>query len=304
VEISYASGTCSRSLPLLALLSLRHLRNRYARLVGLRGRTSTFENRFGEGNLDRLPDLAAELVSLNVDVIVSGSTPAALATKNATRTIPIVMITTADPVTMGIVASLARPGANVTGVTFLGQELAAKRLELLKESVPGVTTVAVLSDPNFPETASAVKAMPGMARALGVQLQVHEILDPLGFEKAFTAMKSARAGAGALLVLTSIMFLTHRRRIVDLATRNRLPTMYPLREYMDAGALMFYGVSLPDVYRLGATYVDKILRGAKPADLPVQQYTKFELVINRKTAKAVGLTIPPTLLLRADQIIE
>src|SRR5262249_28360306 len=207
------------------------------------GQNITFENRYGDGSPDRLAELAAELVSLNVDVIVSGSTPAALAAKNATRTIPIVMMTTADPVKMGIVASLARPGANVTGVTFLGQELAAKRLELLKESVPGVTTVAVLSDPAFPETASAVKAMPDTARALGVHLHIEEIRDPKGFEDAFMSIKRARAGA--LLVLTSIMFLTHRRQIADLAARNRLPSMYPLREYLDAGGLMFYGVSLP-----------------------------------------------------------
>ena len=266
------------------------------------GQNVAIEARFAEGKVDRLPDLAAELVRLKVDVLVPGSTPGALAAKKATATIPIVMVMSGDPVASGLIASLARPGGNVTGVSFLGQELNEKRLELLKEAVPGATRVAVLVDPAYPNIGSTLKGMEGAARALGVQLRVLKVHDPSEFEKAFAAMSKERARA--LIVLPDILLWTHRRRIVELAAKSRLPAMYGFREYVDAGGLMFYGALLSDMYRRAATFVDKILKGAKPADLPVEQATRFELVVNLKTAKALGLTIPPSVLIHADQVIQ
>jgi putative ABC transport system substrate-binding protein len=266
------------------------------------GQNITFEYRFAEGNLARLPELAAELVRLKVDVIVPGSTSAALAAKNATKTIPIVMVITGDPVASGLVASLARPSGNVTGVTALGEDLSGKRLEVLREAVPGVSRVAVLTNPAYADTEPFLKGTERAARTSRVQLRMVEVRDPAELEKAFAAM--SREHAGAFVVGTDPFFNTNRRRIVELAAKNRLPAMYGLREYVDDGGLMFYGASLPDMYRHAATYVDKILRGAKPADLPVEQATRFELVINLKTAKALRLAIPPSLLLRADQVID
>lgn len=260
------------------------------------------ETRYADGNPNRLPEFAAELVRSRVDVFLAGSNPGALAAKNATGTIPVVMVTTADPVSGGLVASLARPGGNLTGVTALGQGLSAKRLELLKEAVPGLTRVAVLTNPASPYSAPFVKESTGVARALGVQLQLVEARDPSEFEAAFATM--ANKHAGALTVLTDVTFITHRKRIVELAAMSRLPAVYGEREFVDAGGLMFYGASLADMYRRAAVYVDKILKGAKPADLPVEQPTKFELVINLKAAKALGLRIPQSLLLRADEVIQ
>jgi len=236
---------------------------------------------------------------------VAASTAATLAARQATRTLPIVFAVAADPVTDGLVTSLARPGGNLTGLSLLFPELVGKCLELLKQAVPGVTRVAVLWQPgglgertekNMPQEADVA------ARALGVRLQFVEARGPENFDRAYSDMTRARAGA--LTVLTSAMFVNERRRLVDLAAKNRMPAVYPWREGVDAGGLMSYGPNLADNYRRAAGYVDKILKGAKPADLPVEQPTKFELVINLKTAKALGFTIPPSLLGRADEVIQ
>lgn len=266
------------------------------------GENIAFEYRFAEGQLDRLPALASELVQLKVDVILAGSVPGALAAKNATGTIPIVMVTTGDPVTSRLVASFARPGGNVTGVTALVEALSAKRLELLKEAVPGVARVGVLSTPAYPLGASLHQEVEQASRALGVQLRMLQIGDPRELEDAFATI--SREGAGALLIGPDPMFNTHRRRLVELAAKHQLPAMYGLREFVEVGGLMFYGASLPHMYVHAATFVDKILKGTKPAALPVEQPTKFELVVNLKTAKALGLTIPATLLLRSDEVIN
>ena len=262
----------------------------------------TLEARYAEGKAERLPGLAAELVRFKVDVMVVGSTPGVMAAKNATGTIPIIMVTTGDPVASGLVATLARPGGNITGVTALGQELAGKRLEVVKETVPKLSRVAVLSNPVNPDSGLSLKGMEVAAQALAVQLRVHEVSDPDEFEKAFEAI--TREGATALMVLPDPMFVSQRRAIVALSAKRRLPAMYAHTEFVDAGGLMFYGASLADMWRRAATYVDKILKGAKPADLPVEQPTKFELIINLKTAKQIGLAIPPNVLARADRVIR
>ena len=267
------------------------------------GKTIVIEYRWAEGRSDRLPDLAAELVRLKVDVILAGSTAVAVAAKNATGTIPIVMATGGDPVGLGLVASLARPGGNVTGLSFgVGADTVGKGLELLKETVPKVRRVAVLSNPANPSQALAIKNVSVAARAVGVQLQLLEARDPNEFDNAFAAM--ARERAEALLVVLDPFFGFHRARLSDLAAKNRLPAMYGSREYPEAGGLMSYNTDFRHNFRRSATYVDKILKGAKPADLPIEQPTKFELVINLKAAKVLGLIIPPSLLLRADQVIE
>jgi putative tryptophan/tyrosine transport system substrate-binding protein len=282
--------------------SITGLRDGLRELGWVEGRNIAFESRFADGRLDRLPQLAAELVRLNVDVIVAGSTPGVLAAKASTGTIPIVMVTTGDPVAGGIVPSLARPGGNITGVTTLGQELTAKRLELLKETMPGVSRIAVLTNPPSPYTAMFMSEREAEARTLGLHLSVLEARSPSEIEKAFTTMVTERAGA--LMVLTDILFITHRRRIVELAAKAHLPATYPEREFVYAGGLMFYGVSLSDMYRRSATYVDRILKGAKPGDLPIEQPSKLELAVNLKTAKALGLAIPQSVLARADEIIR
>jgi putative ABC transport system substrate-binding protein len=289
-----------------------HPRGSEAFLQGLRdlgyveGRNVVIEYRDAEGKSERLPALAAELVALKVDVIVAaGGTPGALAAKQATRTLPIVFIGAADPVTSGLVTSLARPGGNVTGLSVLAPELVGKCLELLTQAVPRVTRVAVLWQPGAAGERTEkdlLKEADVAARALGVRPQFVEARGPADFDRAFSDMTRARAGA--LTVLPSNMFIGERRRLVDLAAKNRLPAVYGSREYVDAGGLMSYGPNLADLLRRAATYVDKILKGAKPADLPVEQPTKFELVINLKAAKALGLTIPPSLLGRADEIIQ
>jgi putative ABC transport system substrate-binding protein len=270
------------------------------------GRNLVIEYRDAEGKPERLPALAAELVALKVDVIVTGGgTPTALAAKQATRTLPIVFAFAADPVTSGLVTSLARPGGNITGLSILTTELVGKCLELLKQAVPGVSRVAVLWSPGALGERTEKDMLKGAdvaGRALGVRLQFVEARGPADFDRAFADMTKARTGA--LTVLPSAMFVNERRRLVDLAAKNRLPAVYPWREFVDAGGLMSYGPNVADLFRRAATYVDKILKGAKPADLPVEQPTKFELVINLKTAKALGLTIPPSLLGRADEIIQ
>ena len=270
------------------------------------GRNVLIEYRYAEGNLERLPALAAELAALKVDIIVTGAgTLGALAAQKATSTLPIVFIGVADPVTSGLVASLARPGGNVTGLATLVAELVSKCLEQLKRAVPRASRVAVLWQPGeVGEDAERdrLKRANVAAGALAVRLQFVEARDPTDIERAFSAMTQAHADA--LTVLSSTMFFNERRRLADLAAKHRLPTVFPFREYVDAGGLMAYGPNVPDLFRRAAVFVDKILKGAKPSDLPVEQPTKFELVINLKTAKVLGLTIPPSVLRRADQVIE
>ena len=266
------------------------------------GKNIVMEVRFAEGKTDRLPALAAELVRMRVDVIVTSSTPAALAAKRATTTIPIVIGFAADPVGSGIVRSLARPGGNVTGWTHQGLELRVKYLELLKEAVPRATRFAVLWNPANPVHQSSMKVIEAAAQRLKVELYLMGVQDSKELEGAFTALAGKRAEA--LIVYPDGLFLDEKALIVTLAARRRLPAIYGIREYVEAGGLMAYGTNLSQMYRLGASYVDKILKGAKPADLPVEQPTKFELVINLKTAKALGLTIPQSLLQRADEVIQ
>jgi putative ABC transport system substrate-binding protein len=283
--------------PLLAAL------NRGLRELGwVEGQNMTFEPRYADGAFDRLPGLAAELVHENVDVIVAGSNPGVLAAKRATGSIPIVMATTGDPVADGLVESLARPGANVTGVTAIAQELSAKRLELLKEAVPGLRRVAVLTNPDSPYTRAFVNDAVPAAQSLGLQLQILQARRPAEFEAAFSAMRSG--DVQGLMVLADIMFNTEHARIVELAAKSRVPAVYWDRAYVSAGGLMFYGAGLSGIYRHAATYVDKILRGAKPSDLPVEQPTTFELVINLQAARALGLDLPPSFFARADEVIE
>ena len=269
------------------------------------GSNVVIEYRSAEGKLERLPALAAELAALKVDVIVAPNTPAVLGTKEVTRTLPIVFVTVADPVTSGLVASLARPGGNVTGLSLFGPELAGKCLELLKQAVPGVGRVAFLRQPGALDERTEMRWMKEAdvaARALGMRLQFVEARGPADFDRAFSDMTRARADA--LAVLAGSTIFAERRRVVDLAAKNRLPAVYAWREYADVGGLMSYGPDLADLYRRAATYVDKILKGANPSDLPVEQPTKFQLVVNLKTAKTLRLTIPPSVLARADQIID
>ena len=239
---------------------------------------------------------------LNVEVIVAGPTAAAVAAKDATKVIPIVFATAGDPVGLGLVASLAHPGGNVTGMAFsVGSETFGKELELLKEAIPSIRRVAVLSNPNNPSQPEATRRVHAAAQALGLEIQLYEAWDPNGLDRAFNVMM--RNNAEALLVIADPILGFHRKRLAELAARNRLPTMYGLREHTEVGGFMSYSVDVGDNFRRCATYVDKILKGAKPADLPVEQPSKFELVINRKTAKALGITLPQSLLLHADEVI-
>jgi putative ABC transport system substrate-binding protein len=270
------------------------------------GRNLRIEYRDAEGKTERFPALAAELVSLKCDVIVTtGGTLAAQAAKQATTTLPIVFASVGDAVAEGLVTSLARPGGNVTGLTVAATELVSKSLEAIKQAVPRVSRVAILLKPDaMPESAKKdrLEAADVAARALGVQLQVVEARGPEDFDRAFSDMTRARADALAVPAIN--LFTLARRRLVNLAAKNRLPAVYPNRDFVDAGGLMSYGPDLAEMSRRAASYVDKILKGARPGDMPVERPTKFELVINLKTAKALGLTIPPSLLQRADQVIE
>jgi len=268
----------------------------------IEGKNILIEYRNAEGKLDRLPELAAELVRLKVDVIVTGITLAAQATKRLTTTIPIVLLGSGDPVGTGLVASLARPGGNVTGLSGGGPELNGKRLELLKEAFPKVSRVAVFWNPSSPSNAISWNETQAAARPLAVQLQSLEVRAANDFGLAFGA--ATREHADALIVIRDNVTNNHRRQIVAFAAKNRLPAMYPMTEYAEDGGLMAYAPDFLDIQRRAATYVDKILKGAKPADLPVEQPMKFELVINLKTAKALGLTIPPNVLARADKVIR
>jgi putative ABC transport system substrate-binding protein len=266
------------------------------------GQNMIIERRNAEGRYERLPDLATDLVRLRVDIIVAAGSSAPLAAKRVTNTIPIVMTNAGDPVSSGLVKSLGRPGGNVTGLSLLGPTVVGKQLELLKEVVPRVTRAAVLTNPDHPARALMVTEAETAMRLLGLQHQVLDARGPGEFESAFSAMTRERAGA--LLILADPMFVSERKRLADLTARSHLPAASGMRELADAGILMAYGASLTDLFGRAATFVDKILKGAKPADLPVEQPTKFELVINMRTARVLGLTIPQSLLLRADEVIE
>ena len=266
------------------------------------GQNLAIESRFAEGKWDRVPGLAAELVRLKVDVIVTYTTPATQAAKQATGTIPIVVATVIDPVAAGLVASLAHPGGNITGLSQMVPDLVGKQLEILKEVAPRISRVALLSNPANPAHAVALRDVKDAARALGVQLQLLEARGPSEIDSAFVAMTTERVGA--VIVLVDSMLIDHRARIADLALRRRLPAVSATIETAEAGGLIAYGPSVRDMFRRAATYVDKLLKGAKPADLPIEQPTRFELVINLKAAKLLGLTIPQTLLLRADEVIN
>jgi putative tryptophan/tyrosine transport system substrate-binding protein len=268
----------------------------------IEGKNVMFERRFAENQLDRLPGLAAELVHLDVDLIVTGGTLAPLAAKQATATIPIVMGSAGDPVGSGLVASLARPGGNVTGLSLMAPDLGGKRLELLKEILPGISHVAILWNAANPYPALVFRETQDAARTLRIELESLEVRGPDDLDSALDA--AIRSRVGALITVEDPLTVTHRKQIADFTANNRLPAIYGLSEFVDAGGLMSYGAHMADLYRRAAGYADKILRGAKPADLPVEQPTKFELVINLKTAKALGLTVPLIMQMTADEVIE
>lgn len=298
-RIGYLTGGSTTS----AARNVDAFREGLRELGWVEGQNIVIEYRYAEGRFDRLPDLAAELVRLKPDVIAAGPTPPVVAAKNATATIPIVMMSAGDPVAVGLVANLARPGGNVTGVSFaFGMELYGKDLELLREAIPKLHRVAILWNPANPAQALAVNNVKTAARSLGVQVQPLEARGPEQFDGAFAAMAKERADA--FLVVPDSMFNSNRARLAELAAKSRLPSMYGYREHVEAGGLMSYGPSIAAGSRRAAFFVDRVLKGAKPGDLPVEQPTKFELVINLKTARALGLTIPQSLLLRADEVIE
>jgi putative ABC transport system substrate-binding protein len=277
-------------------------RERLRELGYVEGRSIAFEYRWGEGKYERLPTLAAELVRMKVDVILAANAPAVEAAKKATGEIPIVVTVLLDPVAAGLVASLARPGGNITGLSMISPELVGKHLELLKEVIPKISRVAVLGNPANPGTAPQMREAKSAAHTLGLQLQIVEARDPSEIDRAIVAMTRERAEA--VLVLVDAMLGNHRERIAALTARNRLPSVSGLRLHAEAGDLMAYGANRVDVYHRAAEYVDRILKGARPGDIPIEQPTKFELIVNLKTARALGLTIPPSLLLRADQVIQ
>jgi putative tryptophan/tyrosine transport system substrate-binding protein len=266
------------------------------------GKTIVIESRFAEGKTDRVPDLVAELLRLKVDVIVTGGSFATGAAKQATSTIPVVMTQDSDPVGNGYVASLARPGGNVTGLSTLAPELSGKQLELLKETIPKLSRVAVLGSSNRSGNAQSVKETEHAADALRVKLQYLDILSPKDIENAFRAAR--KQNAQAVLVLTGPVVTSQRTEIINLASKNQLPAIYDRAEFVEDGGLMTYSVSSTDLFRRAAVYVDKILKGTKPADIPVEQPIKFEFIINLKAAKQIGLTIPPDVLARATTLIK
>ena len=266
------------------------------------GKNIGIDWRFGEGKYDRLPALAAELASLKVAVIVSAGTSATISAKAATSTIPIVMVQDNDPVSSGVVASLARPGGNITGLTNFAPELSSKRLEILREVVPKLSHVAVLGSSTGPSMALVMRELELAAKVLGVKVEYLDILEPKDVETAFGA--AAKGRAEGVTTVAGAMVVAQRAQIVELAAKNGLPGIYHNSQFAEAGGLMFYGVNVLDLDRRAATYVDKILKGAKPADLPVEQPTKFDLIINLRTAKQIGLTIPPNVLARADKVIK
>jgi putative ABC transport system substrate-binding protein len=268
----------------------------------IEGKNIVWERRYADNRLDRLPELAAELVRLKVDVIMAAGTIAPLAAKRATATIPIVMTAAGDPIGSGLISSLARPGGNVTGISMMVPELGGKRLELLKDLLPRMSRVAVLWDAANPYPLAVFKETERAAQTLGIEVQSLEVRGPDDFGGAFEAAK--RQPPDALIVVEDPLTMDFRKQVIDFAATCRLPAIYGLRFFVDAGGLMAYGASLSDLQRRAAAYVDKILRGAQPGDLPVEQPTKFELLINLKTANALGLAIPPVILARADEVIE
>ena len=294
-RIGFLEATSASTIP----ARLEAFRQGLLELGYVEGKNIHIDYRWAEGKFDRLPNLASELVSLKVDVIVTGGPTAIPPAKKATATIPIVMSFDSDPVGSGFVASLAHPGGNITGLSSLSPEISGKQLELLKEIVPKLSRVAVLGTSTRPGYAHALKEVELAAGALAVQLQYLDVRDPKDLEAAFRA--AAKGRAEAVLVLGGPVFILQRTQVADLAVKTRLPAIYDRREVVEDGGLLSYGVSLLDLHRRSATYVDKILKGAKPADLPVEQPTKFEFIINLKAAKQIGLTIPPNVLARADR---
>ncbi len=296
-------GVLNPSTPAATAHFLEAFRQGLRELGYVEGKTFVLEPRYSEARAERLRDLARELVSLKVDVILTSTDVAIAAVKQQTQTIPIVMANSNDPVGTGFVASLARPGGNVTGLSAISPELSGKRLELLREAVPRLSRVAFIWNPDIRGAVLDYKETEGAARSLRLELQSVEVLRAEDLDPAFSTVTKQRAQALIVQTPNPVLF-TNRHQIVSLAQRNRLPSMYASRDYVDAGGLMSYGPNVADLYRRAATFVDKILRGAKPADLPVEQPTRFELVINMKTAKALGLTIPQSILIRADQVIQ
>jgi len=295
-------GVLSSSSPSLHASRLDALRHGLRELGYVEGQNTIIEYRYAEGKLDRLPNLAGELVRIKVDVIVTSGTRVTVAAKQATSTIPIVVGGAGDLVRAGLVGSLVNPGGNVTGVSRLSPDFTGKRLRLLKEANPKAIRVAALLNPDNPGYEPTLKEIEISVRALGIMFQSLAVRSPNDFEGAFEA--AAKGRADALFVMADALFNSHPTRIVELAAKNRLAAMYDRDDFVEAGGLMSYGVNLADLYRRSAYYVDKILKGTKPADLPVEQPTKFEFVINLKTAKQIGLTIPPNVLARADKVIK
>jgi putative tryptophan/tyrosine transport system substrate-binding protein len=309
---AFAQAQPAKTIPRVGYLSVLSSSSDSSRLAAFReglrelgyteGQNIAIEARYADGKLDQLPNLAAELLRLQVDVVVVGGSTATRAAKNATKLIPVVMAHGSDPVELGYVASLARPGGNITGLTHLAPELGGKRLELLKNIIARLSRVAILTDPGTGGHGPQIKELDVAGPALGLQLRPVEVREPSSLESAFTAMTTW--GAGAFIGLQQPTLDRMRVRIVGLAAKNRLPAMYPNSEYVEAGGLMSYAADIVAMFRHTAIYVDKILKGAKPADLPVEQPTKFELIINLRTAKQIGVTIPPNLLARADRVIR
>jgi putative ABC transport system substrate-binding protein len=296
-------GILSATTPAALAPSVEAFREGLRELGWVEGKSFVLEARYGEGKVERLPELARELVALRMDVIVTPADLSIAAAKRETQTIPIVMALSSDPVGAGFVASLARPGGNITGLSNISPELSGKRLELLKEAVPGFSRVALLWNPDVRGAVLDYKEAASAARSLRVEVQSVEASRAEDLDRAFSTITSWRAQALMLPGVNPVGF-ANRAQIVSFAQRNRLPSMFPTKEYVDSGGLISYGPSLVDLFRRAAGYVDKILKGAKPADLPVQQPTKFELAINLKTAKTLGLTLPQSLLRRADEVIQ
>jgi putative ABC transport system substrate-binding protein len=297
-RIGYLSGSSPSTSPARRNAFRQGLRE----LGYVEGKNIAIEWRYAEGKFDRLPALAAELVRLKVDIIVTAGPQATRPAKQATSTIPIVMAQDPDPVGNGFVASLARPGGNITGLSSLAPEISGKQLELLKEIVPRLSRAAVFGTSINSGNAQNLREVELTAKAFGVKLQYLDVLSPKDIETAFRAASKGRADA--VLMLPGSVLVLQRAQLADLAAKNRLPAIYPQADYMEAGGLMYYGANTADLFRRAATYVDKILRGAKPADLPVEQPKTFEFIINLKAAKQIGLTIPPNVLVRADRVIK
>jgi putative ABC transport system substrate-binding protein len=295
-------GYLSTVSPAANATRIEALRQGLRELGYVEGKNIIIEWRYAEGKVDRLPSLAAQLVRLKVDLIVTGASPPTRAAKELTRTIPIVMAFDDDPVGSGFVASLARPGGNITGLSSLALQIGGKQLELLKEIIPRLSRVAILGTSTVPQYANVVKEIDLAAKAVEVNVQELDVLNASDIENAFGA--ASKALAGAVLVMGSPILNSHRTQIVVLAAKSRLPATYSRPEYVQDGGFLYYGTSFPDLFHRAATYVDKILKGAKPADLPIEQPTKFELIINMKAAKQIGLTIPPNVLARADRVIR